>query len=100
MEFRLSSVKTEMDSSVETPSRKRVAAFLSTCGVEVKKRKVDIAVLIARKMGEKRRCEDQRGRLQQQLIKLTESLQVKEMQIDAVDQELKALNDEHELDAA
>lgn len=86
-----------MDSSVETPSRKRVAAFLSSCSVEVNKRKVDLAILIARKRAEKRRYEDQRGRLQQQLIKLTESLQVKEMQLDAVEGELKALMDEHEL---
>src|SRR6476469_2835667 len=99
MEFRFSSVKTEMDSSVETPRRKRMAAFFSTCGVEVNKRKVDIAVLIARKMGEKRRFEDQRGRLQQQLVKLTESLQVKEMQIDALDAELETLRGEHKLAA-
>ena len=99
MDCRPSCLKKEMDSSVETPSRKRVADFLSTCGMSVKKRRVDIAMLIAKKSAEKRRFEDQRGRLQQQLVKLTESLQVKEMQIDALDAELETLRGEHKLAA-
>ena len=92
-----SSSHTPMDSSssVISPSKKRVSEFLSSC-VEVKKRKSDIGMIVARKEGEKRRLEEQRDKMQAKMRKLMQDLHAKEVQIQAVEAELQTLHAEME----
>ena len=93
--YRVICSQTNMDSSnsADTPSKKRVSDFLASC-VDVKKRKVDLGVLIARKEGEKRRCEEQIAKLKARIIDLTKDLSAKEMQLDSIETELHTLHEE------
>ena len=87
-----------MDASnnLVSPGKKRVCEFLSSC-VEVKKRKVDIGMLIARKENEKLRYKEQIAKVKARIIQLTQGLAAKEMQLDSVDIELQALKEENKI---
>ena len=82
------SVKEDRDDST-----KRVVVFLEACAT-VKKRRVDIEMIGVRKRAEKLKIRKVIKNIQEQLLALTQKLMVKELLLDAVEQEIETLQTE------
>ena len=75
-------------------SRKRVYEFLFSC-VEVKKRKVDLEGLLARKRAELLRYKEQVAKMQSQIQWQTQKLSSKEAIVDALQADVDTLQLEY-----